>query len=76
MEVNIHEAKTNFSRLLARVAAGEEVIISRAGTPIAKLSAYHAPDSERVLGRGAGQMRVPEDFDDPLPESVLKEFFK
>jgi prevent-host-death family protein len=46
MEVNIHEAKTHFSRLLARVAAGEEVIISRAGKPIAKLSAYHVSSSE------------------------------
>lgn len=65
MTVNIHEAKTHLSRLLARVAAGERIVISRAGTPIAVLSPYR--DSER---RSPGHDRVVmhDDFDDPIPE--------
>ncbi|MCU0634781.1 MAG: type II toxin-antitoxin system prevent-host-death family antitoxin [Gemmatimonadaceae bacterium] len=61
--VNIHEAKTHLSRLLERVAAGETVIIARAGEPIAKVAPLDAPVAPRRLGFLAGELRVPRDFD-------------
>jgi len=72
-DVNVHEAKTHLSRLLNRVASGEEIVISRAGKPIARLVPIGAPVA-RQLGRDAGVFKVPEDFDQPLPEDVLAEF--
>ena len=72
--VNIHEAKTHLSRLLSRVAAGEEIVIAKAGKPIARLTAYHAAVEERVLGRDAGVFAIPEDFDAPLPDDILSSF--
>ncbi|HVO22984.1 MAG TPA: type II toxin-antitoxin system Phd/YefM family antitoxin [Candidatus Margulisiibacteriota bacterium] len=73
MEVNVHEAKTHLSKLLKRVAAGEEIIISKAGKPIAKLT----PMRDRPLRRfgiDEGVFEVPEDFDATLPEEVLQAF--
>ena len=67
MIVNVHEAKTQLSRLLARVAAGEEIIIAKAGKPIARLSPIRA-HHERVPGRFAGQGYLADDFDAPLRE--------
>lgn len=72
-EVNIHEAKTHLSRLLNRVASGEEIVISRAGKPIARLVPIGAPIT-RQLGRDQGVFTVPDDFDHPLPDDVLAEF--
>lgn len=72
--VNVHEAKTHLSRLLARVAEGEEVVIAKAGKPIARLSALERPPGGRVLGRDAGLFSVPEDFDAPLPPDLLARF--
>ena len=72
--VNIHEAKTHFSKLLAKVAAGEEVIIARAGKPVARLSAYVECTDRRILGRDIGLFEVPDDFDVPLPEELLAKF--
>ncbi len=71
--VNIHEAKTHLSRLLKRVAAGEEIVISRAGKPVARLMPLESA-KERVLGRDRGLFIVPEDFDEPLPEEVVRAF--
>jgi prevent-host-death family protein len=68
MEVNIHEAKTHLSRLLERVAMGEEVIIAKAGKPVAKLVGLAEPNKRRVLGSAAGEFTVPDDFNDPLPK--------
>lgn len=73
-QVNIHEAKTHLSRLLARVAAGEEVIIARAGKPIARLCPCDTPRGRRVLGRDEGLFVVPEGFDAPLPDELLAAF--
>jgi prevent-host-death family protein len=64
--VNIHEAKTHLSRLLERVQAGEEIIIAKAGNPVAKLVPTRPPD--RVSGLGRGKVVIHDDFDDPLPE--------
>jgi prevent-host-death family protein len=73
MIVNVHEAKTHLSRLLEKVSAGEEVVIARAGTPVARLCPYESGEGERLLGRDRGLL-VPEDFDDPLPPELLAEF--
>ena len=68
MEVNIHEAKTHFSRLLERVALGEEVVIAKAGTPVAKLVPLEQAPKKRVFGSAKGDFTVPDDFNDPDPE--------
>jgi prevent-host-death family protein len=72
--VNMHEAKTHFSKIVARVEAGEEIIIARDGTPVARLLPIEPPSSRRVPGRDCGLCKVPDDFDAPLPTEVLEEF--
>jgi prevent-host-death family protein len=69
--INVHEAKTHLSRLLRRVAAGEEIIISRAGKPVARLVPATAPAQPRELGRHHGEIWIADDFDAPLPADVL-----
>ena len=66
--VNIHEAKTHLSRLIERVEAGEEVVIARAGRPVARLVAYRARREPRVPGIWRGLVTIHPDFDDPIPE--------
>src|ERR1700730_1776830 len=68
MEVNIHEAKTHLSRLLDRVAIGEEVIIAKAGTPVAKLVPIKSSRPRFKLNSAKGKFVVPDDFNDPLPK--------
>ncbi len=74
--VNIHAAKTHLSRLLDDVANGEEVIIARAGRPVARLVPLQqeATPGRRRLGVLAGKLKVPDDFDAPLPEEILRDF--
>lgn len=72
--VNIHEAKTQLSRLLKRVAAGEEIIIANAGTPVARLVPAAEPPRKRILGAERGRIAVADDFDAPLPPEVLSAF--
>jgi prevent-host-death family protein len=74
--VNIHAAKTHLSRLLDAAASGEEILIARAGRPIARLVPLEgqATHPRRRLGLLAGQITVPDDFDAPLPENVLGSF--
>ena len=74
MQVNIHEAKTNLSRLLSQVEKGEEIIIAKAGKPIALLTKFSEEKHKRKLGRDSGLFEVPEDFDEPLSEDILKTF--
>lgn len=71
--VNIHQAKTQLSRLLERVEAGEEIVIARAGRPIAKLSGIAKVREPRRPGRWKGQISVSSDFDE-LPVEVLRAF--
>ena len=71
--VNVHDAKTHFSKLLQRVQAGEEVIIARSGDPVARLVPY-APRGLRPLGLDAGQGFIAADFDGPLPDDVVTDF--
>jgi prevent-host-death family protein len=66
--VNIHEAKTHLSRLLERVQAGEDIVIAKAGKPIAVLSAVRSRPHQRVPGMDKGKVIIHADFDDPLPE--------
>ncbi len=70
--VNVHEAKTHLSRILERVAAGEEVIIAKAGKPVAKLVPLR--EGKRQPGSLKGRIRVGADFDAPLPEALQKAF--
>jgi len=74
MVVNIHEAKTHFSRLVERAARGEEIVIGRAGKPVAKLVPYRAAPRSRKPGGWDGQVRIAPDFDDLPPE--LAEAFR
>ena len=74
MEVNIHEAKTHLSRLLRHVAEGEEVVIARAGEPIARLVRIQSEKAVRPLGMDKGSVVVPDDFNDPLPPELLAQF--
>jgi len=62
MEVNVHEAKTHLSKLLERVALGEEVIIAKAGTPVAKLIPFDEQPRTRIFGSAKGDFTVPDDF--------------
>ncbi len=73
--VNIHEAKTHLSRLVEEVAAGGEIVIAKAGRPVARIVplAGSAPRPRR-LGVLKGRIQVPDDFDAPLPDSVLRDF--
>jgi prevent-host-death family protein len=73
-EVGVHEAKTHLSRLLRRVAAGEEIVITSGGRPAAKL--VPVEPGQRVFGSEAGILDVPDDFDEPLPQELLDEFYK
>jgi prevent-host-death family protein len=70
---NMHDAKTQLSRLAQRAADGEEIVIARNGKPVARLVAM-PPRKERQFGWAAGQITVREDFDDPLPEDIQKYF--
>jgi len=69
---NIHEAKTHLSRLLDRVAQGEEIIIAKSGRPVAKLVRVTA--EPRRPGRLKGRIRIGPDFEEPLPEEILAAF--
>ena len=72
--VNIHAAKTQLSRLVDAAAAGEEIIIARAGKPVARLGPLLGPRPKRRLGILVGKLRVPEDFDAPLPDEIVDAF--
>lgn len=71
--VGVHEAKTHLSRLLDRVAAGEEIAITRRGEVVARL-VPSAGAGGRRFGLDRGRLDVPEDFDAPLPPEVLADF--
>lgn len=72
--VNIHQAKTELSKLVERAEAGEEIVIARAGKPVAKLVPFTRARARRQLGWLDGKFKIPEDFDAPLPESIMRLF--
>jgi prevent-host-death family protein len=74
MEItNIHEAKSQLSKLIERAEAGEEVIIARAGKPVVKLVPYRASEAPRTGGQWKGKVRIAVDFDE-LPEDIAAAF--
>jgi len=73
--VNIHEAKTHLSRLVEEVAAGAEVVIARAGRPVARLVPMGHAASARKPGLLKGRVEVAEEFDSALPPAVLAQFY-
>ena len=74
MQVNMHEAKTHFSRLVERALAGEEVVIARDGVPLVTLEPLRRVGQPRTPGLSRGRGRVADDFDAPLDEETLREF--
>ncbi len=74
LTVNVHEAKTHLSRLLTRISAGEEIIISKAGKPVARLVPWRETTRKRKPGLDRGKFQVPDDFDSRLPAEVLDDF--
>jgi len=71
-QVNVHEAKTQLSKLLAEVERGQEIIVARGGKPIAKLVPFPRPSKGRTLGGGKGDVWISPDFDAPLSPEELK----
>lgn len=71
--INIHEAKTHLSRLVARVAGGEEIVIGKAGKPVAKLVPYRQNTGPRSPGGWEGKVWIADDFDE-LPEEIAAAF--
>lgn len=75
VQINIHEAKTHFPRLVDRAAAGEEIIISKSGKPMAKLVPLQQDLTPGRFGLMKGEMYISDDFDAPLPPDVLVSFY-
>ena len=73
--VNIHDAKTHFSQLINAVLRGENVIIARAGKPVIKLVAYSETLPPRHGGQLKGMLKISDDFDAPLPDDVISQFY-
>jgi prevent-host-death family protein len=72
--INIHAAKTHLSSLVEEVAAGEEIVIAKAGKPMARLVPLERPDFRKTFGMLKGKIRVSGDFDAPLPPEILRAF--
>jgi prevent-host-death family protein len=73
-KVNIHDAKTRLSQLVERAEAGEEIVIARAGRPVARLTPLAPRGKTRRLGLLDGRFRIPDDFNAPLPNELLRAF--
>ena len=71
--VNIHEAKTHFSKLVDAVIHGKEIVIAMAGKPVAKLSPI-GKKNKRRLGCLKGKIKISKDFDDSLPDDIISSF--
>ncbi len=76
MTMNIHAAKTNFSKLVERASEGEEIIIARAGKPVCRLVPIKKTRAKkkRIFGQDQGKFKVPDNFNDPMPESFMRYF--
>ncbi|MGH9315899.1 MAG: type II toxin-antitoxin system Phd/YefM family antitoxin [Thermoanaerobaculia bacterium] len=74
LTVNVHEAKTHFSRLLDRTQEGQEFVIAKAGRPVARLGPLARQGKNRRLGLLDGKFSVPDDFNEPLPDEVIAAF--
>jgi prevent-host-death family protein len=77
MQVNMHEAKTHLSRLVERAAAGEEVVIAKAGKPVAKLVPVEEKPRKRKLGQWEGKIWLADDWDsDEVNEEIARDFYE
>ncbi len=76
MLVNIHDAKTHFSKLINQALKGDEIVIARDGHPLIRLVPYTETTSQRRGGQLRGLIQVNDDFDAPLPEDLLKQFYQ
>ena len=72
--INIHQAKTHLSRIIEEVAAGKEVIIGKGGRPMARLVPLAPPVKAKKLGTLKSKIRIPANFNDPLPADMLAAF--
>jgi prevent-host-death family protein len=72
--LNIHDAKTHFSKLIEAVSTGEKVIIAKAGKPVATLSAIEPQSTLRIPGALKGKIHIAADFDSPLSDDVIATF--
>jgi len=72
--VNMHEAKTRLSKLVSHVQEGEEVVIARAGKPVARLKRIERKAGPRRFGTAKGKIRIAKDFDSPVPG--FEEFYR
>jgi len=72
--VNIHDAKTHLSKLVARARKGEEIVLAKAGKPVAKIVPFEATPQRRVPGSARGLVKIYDNFDDPLPDDILDAF--
>jgi prevent-host-death family protein len=73
-KVNVHQAKTQFSRLVELAASGEEIIIAKSGQPVARLVPYQTKGIVRKPGTMRGKIRIKKTFDEPLPKELLASF--
>ena len=71
---NVHAAKTQLSRLIEQAAAGEEIVIAKAGKPVARLIPFEPRREARKPGLMKGKIWVADDFDEPLPEEIMAAF--
>ena len=76
MEIGIHEAKTQLSKLIPAVLSGEEVIITKAGQPLVKLVPVETQSGSRLLGSYKGKVKIHGNLLDPLPDEILDTFWK
>jgi prevent-host-death family protein len=74
--LNIHEAKTHFSKIIKQACQGEEVIIAKAGVPIIRLVPIEKSKKERIPGTAKGKIMIADDFDAPLPKEIIESFEK
>lgn len=72
---NMHEAKTQFSKLVEKARLGEEVIVAKAGEPVVQLVAIESDRLPRKPGSARGMFTMSDDFDAPLPDAVLDDFY-
>ena len=76
MQASVHEAKTHFTRLVARVLAGEDVVVAKNGKPLVRITAFSTHKGERKPGLSTGSATVSEGFDESLSPEILQEFEK
>jgi prevent-host-death family protein len=76
IQVNIHDAKSHFSKLLNRVMGGEEIIIAKSGKPVARLVSLHKKSKERPFGTAKNKIKIIGDFNEPLSDEIIDSFYK